>query len=58
MDGNKQTALVAALVFLRLNVFRLSADKDALTDLAVGAATGELTKAEVRVFLKTHSKPL
>ena len=57
VDGNKRTALAAALVFLWLNGFRLVVEEYALTDLVVKVATGEVTKAEAAVFLKTHSKP-
>jgi death on curing protein len=57
VDGNKRTALAAALVFLWLNGFRLHADQNALTDLVVRVATDEATKAEAAVFLKAHSKP-
>ncbi len=57
VDGNKRTALAAALVFLRINGFRLAAEEDPMTDLVVRVATGEATKAEAAVFLKAHSKP-
>ncbi len=57
VDGNKRTAFAAALVFLWIHGFRLVADEDALTDLVVKVAAGEVTKAEAAVFLKAHSKP-
>jgi death-on-curing protein len=57
VDGNKRTALAAALVFLQINGFRLVAEEDSLTDLVVRVAAGEATKAEAAVFLKPHSKP-
>jgi death-on-curing protein len=57
VDGNKRTALAAALVFLQINGFRLVAEEDSLTDLVVRVAAGEATKAEAAVFLKAHSKP-
>jgi death on curing protein len=58
VDGNKRTALAAALTFLWLNGFRLMADETALTDLVVSIAAGEATKAEAAVFLKDHCRPL
>lgn len=56
VDGNKRTALAAALVFLWLNGFSLHADEDALTDLVLRVAAGKAIKAEAAVFLKAHSK--
>jgi death on curing protein len=57
VDGDKRTALAAALVFLWLNGFRLHADEDALTDLVQRVAVGKAAKAEAAVFLKAHSRP-
>ncbi len=57
VDGNKRTAIAAALVFLWLNGFRMHADEDSLTDLVLGVAAGKITKAEAAVFLKAHSRP-
>lgn len=54
VDGNKQTALMCALVFLGLNRERLQADPDALYSLVDGVAAGEVDKAEVSVFLRRH----
>ena len=56
VDGNKRTALAAALTFLWLNGFRLVADEAALTDLVVKVAVGEVTKSEAAVFLKAHCR--
>jgi len=57
VDGNKRTALAAALVFLWLNGFRLHAEEDAATDLVLKVAAGKASKAEAAVFLKAHSRP-
>ena len=57
VDGNKRTALAAALVFLWLNGFRLHAEEDAVTDLVLKVAAGKASKAEAAVFLKAHSRP-
>jgi len=56
VDGNKRTALAAALTFLWLNGFKLVADEAALTDLVVKVAVGEVTKSEAAVFLKARCR--
>lgn len=57
VDGNKRTALAAALTFLWMNDVAVEAEEGALTDLVLGVARGETTKAEVAVFLQEHSQP-
>jgi death on curing protein len=57
VDGNKRTGLVAMLAFLGLNGRRLEAPDDDLTDLVLGVAEGRVTKAEVAVFVRRHSRP-
>lgn len=57
VDGNKRTGLVAMLAFLGLNGRRLEAPDDDLTDLVLGVAEGRLTKADVAVFVRRHSRP-
>jgi death-on-curing protein len=56
LDGNKRTALMAALVFLGLNDLELAADPNALYELVNGVAAGEMAKAQVAVFLQQHSR--
>jgi death-on-curing protein len=56
LDGNKRTALAAALVFLWLNDQEIEASEDELTDLVLGVAEGRVSKAEVAVFLKCHAR--
>jgi death-on-curing protein len=51
VDGNKRTALAAALLFLWLNDLRLEAEEDELTDLVMGVAAGRHGKADVAVFI-------
>lgn len=55
LDGNKRTALAAALVFLWLNDQEIEAGEDELTELVLGVAEGRVSKAEVAVFLKGHA---
>ena len=55
VDGNKRTALMAALAFLGLNGLAVRADGDALFRHVLGVAAGTVSKAEVAVFLRAHS---
>src|SRR5205823_706365 len=54
LDGNKRAALGAAIAFLGLNNFWLEAPDKQLQELVLRIAQGELTKAEIAVFLKAH----
>lgn len=56
VDGNKRTALAAALVFLTLNGSDIQAEDDELTELVLGVAEGRVSKAEVAVFLQRHAR--
>jgi death-on-curing protein len=47
VDGNKRTALAAALVFLDLNGVELEAPKDSLYRLMMDSATGRRSKADI-----------
>ncbi len=55
VDGNKRTALAAALVFLIMNDVEIRSSEDDLTDLVLGVAEGRITKSEVAVFLQKHA---
>jgi death-on-curing protein len=57
LDGNKRTALAAALAFLWLNDRRLEASDDELTELVVGIAASRLGKADAAVFISAHLRP-
>jgi len=52
MDGNKRTALAAALVFLEINDISLLDPKGILLDLVLKLAAGKMTKKEFAVCLK------
>lgn len=54
VDGNKRTALAAALAFLWLNEWRLNAGDDELTELVIGVASGRVSKADAAVFIQAH----
>ncbi len=47
LDGNKRTALVAALVFLDINGVSLEHDDDRLYDLTLTAAEGRTDKRQI-----------
>ncbi len=57
VDGNKRTALAAALAFLWLNEIEVETEPDELADHVLGVARGEIDKAEIAVFLKQRSRP-
>jgi death-on-curing protein len=56
VDGNKRTALAAAMVFLRLHDLRVEASDDALYRLVMAVAEGRRTKAEAAAFLNEHAR--
>jgi len=55
LDGNKRTAVSAALVFLELNDIEIEAAENDFYDLVLGVAEGRVSKAAVAVFLERHS---
>lgn len=54
LDGNKRTALGAALTFLEMNGVAIDANEDSFYDLVIGVAEGRVSKAAVTVFLEDH----
>jgi death-on-curing protein len=52
IDGNKRTAIAAALTFMEMNGVEIDADENALYDLVIGIAAGKLTKADAAVFFQ------
>src|SRR5438132_12685420 len=57
VDGNKRAALAAALVFLELNGVSIDAPDEELTEMVLGVATGEESKAGAAVFLEKFRTP-
>jgi death on curing protein len=55
VDGNKRVGVAVAFAFLRLNHARVQATEDEVVELAVGVASGQVSKAEVAVFLQRHT---
>ena len=54
VDGNKRTAVAAALTFLDLNGIEVDADENDFYDLVIGVAEGRVSKASIAVFLEDH----
>jgi death on curing protein len=56
LDGNKRTAVAAALTFLEMNGIEVNAEEDAFYDLVIGVAEGRVSKAAATVFLEKHAR--
>lgn len=54
VDGNKRTAVAAALTFLEMNGVEIDADEDDFYALVIGVAEGRVTRSGVAVFLADH----
>ncbi|MGE5049209.1 MAG: type II toxin-antitoxin system death-on-curing family toxin [Deltaproteobacteria bacterium] len=57
IDGNKRIGLAAAIAFLGMNDLWLEADPEALLELVLRVARGEIGKPEVSVFLRARCVP-
>jgi death-on-curing protein len=55
VDGNKRTAVAAALAFLGMNDIKIRASEDKFYDLVIGVAEKRISKAAVAVFLEENS---
>ena len=56
VDGNKRTALAAALTFLDLNGARVVAATHELVALVEGVVTGDVPKSEAAIWLRDHAE--
>lgn len=54
MDGNKRTALVAALVFLEVNGYEVNVPADELYALTLMVARAELHESQVALWFRTR----
>jgi death-on-curing protein len=57
LDGNKRTALNAAIVFLGLNGFDVVDDEGMLYVAMIGLSTGEWSKGRMAALLERLSEP-
>jgi len=55
VDGNKRTALSAALTFLDANHVEVHASESELVDLVISVAGGKTSKAAVAVFFEDRA---
>jgi death on curing protein len=55
IDGNKRSAVAAALTFLEMNGIEIDAPESQFYDLVIGVAEGKVTKAAAAVFFEKHS---
>ena len=55
IDGNKRTAVAAALTFAEINGVEIDANETDFYDLVIGVAEGKVTMAAVAVFFEAHS---
>lgn len=58
LDGNKRTGANASITFLLLNDWEPTFDEDALVNLVLGVAQGQISKDEVIQFFVANCRPL
>jgi death-on-curing protein len=58
VDGNKRTAITAAVLFLQRNGFRLELSQEVLYRFTMAMATGEAHREEAEAWFRTHGRPL
>ena len=58
VDGNKRTALVVSLSFLRLNGLTLTASPEDRYETFIRLAEGSLSEEELSAWLQAHAVPL
>ena len=57
-DGNKRTAMVVALTFLKLNGLDLAASPDERYEKFEGLASGRITECGLAKWLQTNCRPI
>ena len=58
VDGNKRTALAAALAFLVINGYVPTADPGTLYTFVMNVAAGEIDETGAAAFLRDHIEPV
>jgi death on curing protein len=58
VDGNKRTAFIVSVTFLRLNGLQLTAPKEDRVLTFWGLAAGEITEAELALWFAQHTASL
>ena len=54
LDGNKRTALAAALTFLHVNGYAFECSLDEVFAMTLSAATNRVTEAQVAIWIQQH----
>ncbi len=57
-DGNKRTAVMVTVVFLRVNGYEITVQQSAMTQLVLDVVENRITKEKVADYLQTHTRPL
>lgn len=57
VDGNKRIAFIAAGLFLRMNGYRLVADRAEATLIMLSVASGDFTETELADWIRRNMKP-
>jgi len=58
VDGNKRTAFLAVGMFLARNGYRLQATQVDATLTMLGVAAGDISEADLALWLRAHIQPL
>jgi death-on-curing protein len=58
MDGNKRTALMCAITFLKLNGYTVRADAPAVYDVVMAVVTNEMTKDQLVEWFGEQLQPV
>jgi death on curing protein len=58
VDGNKRTAFIVSLTFLRLNGLLVTASKEHRVTTFWGLAAGEITEDQLAEWFQQNTKPL
>lgn len=58
LDGNKRTAVVAAIHMLNWNGYELTAEQCEVVDLALDVVEGTMALQKVAEFFEAHTQPL
>ncbi len=57
-DGNKRTAMVVALTFLKINGMELTVNLQDRYDKFEGIAAGRISERDLATWLKLHTRPV
>jgi len=58
IDGNKRTALAAALMFFLMNGIEIKVDSDLLADIVFKVAKGKMKKKSISTWFRKYGKKI